>query len=102
MNYNNWEDNCEDDKSRRSCEKNVNKLYDVSVPVTVTPFAVPKGPEIKCPGDAKITPGHKHCDRRDKSFKFTITQRINVEMPVKFGAEVCFDEACSFDADKCT
>jgi len=98
---NHWDDNCDDDKiDNPSCEKTVCRSFDVFVPVTVTPFAKPRKPNVRCL-ETKITPGHKCCKSRDNRFKFTITQKINVDIPVKFGAEVCFDEACSFDNGTC-
>jgi hypothetical protein len=83
----------------QSCDKVVRKSFDVSVPVTITPFARPEKPEVKCSGEIVITPGHKCCENESNSFEFTVTQRINVDIPVKFGAEVCFFKTCA--ADKC-
>jgi len=99
---NHWDDICDDDKmdNLSSCEKTVCRSFDVSVPVTVTPFAKPRKPNVKCV-ETEITPGHNRCKSKDNSFKFTITQKINVEIPVKFGAEVCYGEACSFDNGIC-
>ena len=98
---NHWIDNCDDDKiDGRLCEKTVCRSFDVSVPVTVIPFAKPKKPQVKCL-ETEITPDHKRCKSRDSHFKFTITQKINVDIPVKFGAEVCYGEACSFDNGTC-
>lgn len=94
--------NCDDDNfDNRSCEKSVCKSFDVAVPVTIVPFAVPRKPTVKCAHEIKITPGHTPCESICNRFKFTITQKINIDMPVKFGAEVCFDRACAFDKGTC-
>jgi hypothetical protein len=79
----------------QSCEKNVKKTFEVSVPVTVTPFAVPEKPDVKCAGEIMVTPGHICCDPKNNSLEFTITQKIIVEIPVKFGAEVCYGQPCA-------
>ena len=78
-----------------ACEKFVCKAFDVSVPVTVTPFAIAQKPEVKCIGDVEVTNGIEHCDERKKDFEFTITQKIKVKIPVEFGADTCFEESCS-------
>jgi len=102
MSGNHWLDNCDDDKyDKRTCEKSICRSFDVSVPVTISPFAMPKKPNVKCLRKIDITPGHDYCKRRDNCFKFTITQQMNIDIPVKFGAEVCYKEAYSFDNGKC-
>lgn len=101
MSRNHLDNNCNDDKINHSCEKSVCKSFDISLPITITTFAVPSKPKVKCSREIEITNGHKCCRRKDNSFKFTITQKINVDIPVKFGAEVCYDEAYSFDNGIC-
>jgi hypothetical protein len=88
-----------------SCIKNVCKAFDVSLPVSITPFAVADTPEIICAGEIEITQGNLCCDdegeENEKRFKFTISQQIEVEIPVKFGAEVCYHESCAEENDDC-
>jgi len=84
-----------------SCVNAHCKLYDVSVPITITPFAMPERPEITCEGEMVSTPGHIPCESEIKSFEFTLTQRIKIDIPVKFGAEVCFDDVCAEDRGMC-
>jgi len=85
----------------QSCKKPVNRSFDVSVPVTITPFAVAEKPEVKCAGEVDVTHGHKCCENESNSFDFTITQRICVDIPIKFGAETCFGKTCAEESGKC-
>lgn len=84
-----------------ACERTACKAFDVSVPVTVKPFAAPEKPNVKCMGEVTVTPGHKPCESEDNVFKFTVTQRLDVEIPVKFGAKVCLGETCTVDKGNC-
>ena len=101
MPRNHWADDCDDEQVDRLCEKTVCRAFEVSVPVTIIPFAEPRKPKVKCLREIEITPGHIRCKSKDNRFKFTVTQKINVDIPIKFGAEVCYDEACTFDNGIC-
>jgi len=94
---------CDEDNHFDSehCKKTVCRSFDVSVPVTVTPFAVPKKPEVRCADKITICPGHESCEHKCNSLKFTITQSVDVNIPVKFGAEIHFDKTCAVDKGKC-
>jgi hypothetical protein len=92
------EKNCFDIES---CKKTVCRAIDISVPVTVTPFATTEKPEAKCVGDITVSPGNTCCESEHEPIRFTVTQRINVEIPLTFGAEICFDKSCAMDKDKC-
>jgi len=81
----------------RSCIKSLCRSVGISVPVTVTPFAVPGKPTAKCAGEHEVNPCSKYCDNENNSLKFTITQKLNVNIPVLFGAEICFDKASAVD-----
>jgi hypothetical protein len=85
----------------QSCKKLVNRSFDVSVPVTITPFAIPEKPEVRCAGEIEVTPGHKCCENPDNSFEFTITQKVSIDIPIKFGAETCFGKTCAVGECKC-
>lgn len=69
----------------RACIKSLCKSLDISVPVTVTPFAIPGVPAANCADEYEVIPHSR--------FKFTVTQKMNVTIPVLFGAEICFDDA---------
>lgn len=72
----------------KTCPASAYQLANVSVPVTVIPFAEPGMPKVTCCGEAVITPGKDGgCGYSDKFCSFTISQRISVEIPVTFGAK---------------
>ena len=76
------------------CKKFSYNVYDVSVPVTIKPFAKPHKPEVSCIGDAKVYPHIKHCGCEHDSFDLTITQKIFVKTPVQFGVKTCYGKSC--------
>jgi hypothetical protein len=72
----------------KTCPASGFQLANVSVPVTVYPFAEAGAPKTKCCGDAIVTPGKDTCNGRPHgACSFTISQRICVEVPVVFGAK---------------
>jgi len=84
-----------------SCERDVCRRFDVSVPVTIRPFAETESPEARCVGETIITIGRVPCESDRRVFEFTITQRIDVDIPIRFGAEVCLGETCTTDRGRC-
>lgn len=77
------------DEPEPGCTVNGQQLIDVSVPVTVKPFANVGRIITRCCGQPTITPGID--DTRgipDGECEFTISQRLCVEVPVEFGAAV--------------
>jgi len=75
------------------CKKLVGSMCEVYLPVTIEPYAVAERAYVRCEGEAEICPGHKQCE--GNCIEFTISQKINVEIPIKCGAEVTCGEACS-------
>jgi len=89
----------------------------ISVPVTVTPFSVQGKPVAKSAGEIEMkpcdehrknpccksrkNPGNECCKNECSGYKYTITQKMNVDIPMLFGAEICFDKACAEDAGEC-
>jgi len=55
---------------------------------------MPKEPEINCAGDIVVRPCRIRCRNENESFDFTVTQVINVDVPIEFGAEICYDKTC--------
>ena len=90
---------CECDEG--SCEKTICKLYSISLPFTVKPFARKEIPDIICFGEEILREGHMPCPNPQREFNYTLTQRVKVELPVSFGAEVCYEEPCMEDDGKC-
>ena len=84
-----------------TCERALCKIYSVSLPFTVKPFARKKTPDIVCHGEMRLHEGHKPCPNPQHKFDYTLTQQIKVELPVAFGAEVCYEEPCAKDEGEC-
>lgn len=84
-----------------SCDKTMCKIFSISLPITVKPFARKETPEITCVDQMTISNGHVHCPDPPHDFEYTLTQRIRVELPVAFGAEVCYEEPCAEDNGQC-
>jgi len=78
-----------------ACERFANKTFDVSVPISIRPFAIPHEPEVNCSGNLRVCPGIEPCDHGRERFDFTVTQRVTVKIPVEFGVKTCFGKACS-------
>ncbi|MCL2405709.1 MAG: DUF11 domain-containing protein [Defluviitaleaceae bacterium] len=88
---------CDED----SCDQSVCKIYSISLPFTVKPFARKNTPSIICLDGIILSPGHVPCPSPQRDFDYTLTQRIRVELPVTFGAEVCYEEPCAEDDGEC-
>lgn len=84
-----------------SCERSVCKIYTVSLPFTVKPFARKETPDIDCYDEMTLTDGHQPCPDPQQDFDYTLTQQVRVELPVTFGAEVCYEEPCAVDNGEC-
>lgn len=70
----------------------------VSVPIEIKPFAKVEKVKTECLGEAVITEGNachgcEHFGKRH-ACKFTISQKMRVEVPVIFGARTEIGEAC--------
>jgi len=83
------------------CEQEFCRMYDVSLPITVIPFATPEIPDITCVGELDVMIGHRPCPSDETEFEYTLSQKIKVELPVRFGAQVCLDETCVIDDGEC-
>jgi hypothetical protein len=92
----------EDDRPRRcvdidTCERNICKAFEISVPFTIIPRGEPKQAHAVCKGNVMVDHGRRCCENKNKHFDFTATQIINVEIPIEFGAEICFHRTCVED-----
>lgn len=59
----------------------------VSIPVTIKPFGEVGNARTQCMGNAVISSGSDHYSGKPKEeCKFTISQKLRVEVPVIFGA----------------
>ena len=78
------------------CEKHEHKKYEVYMPVSVEPYVHAYRPAVKCEGEMKVEPGHHmHCSDECKEFKFTLKQKLSVDIPVKYGVLVHYDKPCA-------
>ena len=80
--------------SRSGCTAVGVQDVDVCVPVIVKPFGKAGNITTKCLGKSYVAFGNEYCrGRKDGVCKFTITQKLRVEVPVIFGAEVEIGDA---------
>ncbi len=67
---------------------------EVCVPVTVVPFAQTGRVTTNCCGCPIVVTGEKHCKgKKNGTCYLTISQKINVEIPVQFGATAVVGDA---------
>jgi len=84
-----------------ACTRNVCRSFEVAVPVTIRPIGLPLPPSASCGGNPVVTPGRDRCCS-PRSFDFTITQVVNVDIPIEFGVEVCYHRPCAEDNGPCS
>ena len=73
--------------TEEKCDTKAQQSATVCVPVTITPFAKVGTICTECCGRPTISTKHEHCKGIENgSCKFTISQKIKVEIPVEFGA----------------
>ena len=69
------------------CDTKAFQTANICVPVTITPFAKIGTICTECCGKPLISNRHEHCKGIENgNCKFTISQKIKVEIPVEFGA----------------
>ncbi len=69
------------------CDTKASQTATVCVPVTITPFAKVGAICTECCGKPEVSNKHGHCKGVENgNCKFTISQKIRVEIPVEFGA----------------
>jgi len=83
------------------CQRDFCRSFEISVPVTITPHAVVKDPDVNCRGGAVVRPCHIRRKCGGNSFEFTVSQIINVDIPLEFSAEICLDETIVEDRGEC-
>jgi hypothetical protein len=67
---------------------------DVCIPVTIKPYGEVGNARTRCLGAAVVSADCDKCPGRPGAvFKFTITQKLRVEVPVVFGARAEVGEA---------
>ena len=69
------------------CDTRALQTATVCVPVTIAPFAKVGTIVTECCGKPEVSQKHSKCKGIENgSCKFTISQKIKVEIPVEFGA----------------
>lgn len=93
-------DFCDDGKSI------IEKFLTICLPVTTTPCVNVGKVKTKCCGNPIISPRkHENCcdEMKDGCCKFTIIQKMKVEIPIDFNAETKIDDLfvdCELKSDK--
>lgn len=65
----------------------------VCLPVTVSPYVFTGPTTVQCCGEPVVIPGCECCKGEENGVcKFTISQKLRVDVPVEFGASVNIDE----------
>jgi len=72
--------------SESNCVAKAHQTANVCVPITVTPFANVSGIKTECCGKPVISFKPVCKGIENGSCKFTVSQKIKVEIPVEFGA----------------
>ena len=73
--------------SEERCDTKATKTSTICVPVTIAPYAKVGTIVTECCGKPEVSEKHTKCKGVENgSCKFTISQKIKVEIPVEFGA----------------
>lgn len=84
----------EDKKDKVGCAAEGFQDVNVCIPVTIKPFGEAGNAKTQCLGKAEIRSGCDKCPGKPGGVcKFTISQKLRVEVPVVFGARAEVGEA---------
>ncbi|MBE5812485.1 MAG: hypothetical protein E7314_02370 [Clostridiales bacterium] len=84
------------------CTESCYRDISVSVPITIKPFGEVGNAKTECVGNAVVIEKYDPCDKKhDNSCKFTITQKLRIEVPVIFGARAEAGDACVDCDEEC-
>lgn len=73
----------------QTCPKVTKHTAAVNLPVCITPFAIASPAKVKCCGDVTVVPTCNVCiDSSPNTCEFIVTQKIQVDLPIEFGATV--------------
>ena len=76
-------------ENTQGCPKVSKHTATVNLPVCITPFAIASPAKVKCCGETTIVPTCNVCvDSSPNTCEFIITQKIQVDLPIEFGATV--------------
>ena len=89
----------------KGCPAVGQREVEVCIPVEIIPFVKVGSVKTKCCGEPVIKNGDCHCQgKKNGTCSFTISQTLNVEVPIFFGAntqvgDMFVDCACDFKED---
>lgn len=95
------------DKDKAGCSAVGYQDVNVCIPVTIKPFGEAGNATTRCLGKAVVSSDCEECPGKPGDVcKFTISQKLRVEVPVVFGAraeigEASIDCGCAERADNC-
>lgn len=97
---------CEDkDKEKAACSAIGYQDVNVCIPITIKPFGEAGNAVTKCLGNAIVSTGCDICPGKSCDVcKFTISQKLRVEVPVIFGARAEIGDAavnCGYTNSSC-
>lgn len=83
---------CEEEKA--ACSAIGHQDVKVCIPVTIKPFGEAGNVKTKCVGEAVVEKGCAKCEGKPgEECKFTITQKLRIDVPVIFGARAEIGDA---------
>ncbi len=83
-------DKCDNDT--QTCPVVGTQKANVSVPVTISPFAFTGPAKVKCIGEPVVTCNNNVKGKPNGMCNLTITQTLKIDVPVEFGAQVKFGD----------
>jgi hypothetical protein len=81
------------------CETDTYQTATVCAPVVVTPTAISGPTRTVCCGAPVITPGERTCPSGSRNCYFTVSQKVCIKVPIRFGATAAVGEA-SIDCEE--
>lgn len=76
-----------------SCPISASHETTASVPVVITPFADPGPISVECCGCPSVQSGNEpHCGTINRRYEFIISQKMQINIPIAFGADVVIGE----------
>jgi len=72
---------------KRNCNRTIECPTRVCLPVAVTPFVVQGTTTTTCNGQPTITPGNSCSGVENGTCAFTVTQNIDISIPIELGSE---------------
>ena len=75
-----------------ACTGKIEKEVKLSLPGAIKPFADVGPIDAHCSGEPVVVPGWHPCGQKGGFCVFTVKQKVIVELPITFGADVYLDD----------